>query len=144
MRPARATRGNRKPRHRTDRWERLAAEAQRPDRHQVIVRKLRCRVALDRERQILAAHSGTVVGDRDPPAPAAVGTNVDAHRARIERVFDELLDHARRTLDDLTGGDAVDSGGIELTDRHGATQADQDPNLVDAAPRGEVALPVTS
>ena len=44
-----------------------------------------------------------------PPA-AAVGQDLDAVRAGIERVLDQLLDHARRPLDHLAGGDAVDDG----------------------------------
>ena len=39
--------------------------------------------------------------------------------AGIERVLDQLLHHARRTLDHLAGGDAVDHGFGELANGHG-------------------------
>ena len=76
-------------------------------------------MALDREREIVPRHSGAVVGDADQPPAAAVGEDVELARAGIERVLDEFLDHARRPLHHLAGGDAVDGGGIELADGHG-------------------------
>ena len=63
-------------------------------------------------------HALAVVGDADEPAAAAVGEHVDAARAGIERVLDQLLHHARRTLDHLAGGDAVDEGFGKLADGH--------------------------
>jgi hypothetical protein len=39
-------------------------------------------------------------------------------RAGVERVFDQLLHGARRTLHHLAGGDAVDDGLGELADGH--------------------------
>ena len=48
-------RRDRQPRHRADRRQRLAAEAQRADRNQIVVGKLRRGMALDREREIGAA-----------------------------------------------------------------------------------------
>ena len=77
-------------------------------------------MALDREHEVVAGHAGAVVGDADQPPPAAVGQHVDARRAGVERVLDELLDDARRPLHHLAGGDAVDDGGVELANRHGA------------------------
>ena len=62
--------------------------------------------------------SPSSVDANEPPA-AAVGEHVDAARAGIERVLDQLLDHARRTLDHLAGGDAVDDGFGKLADGHG-------------------------
>ena len=52
-------------------------------------------------------------------AAAAVGDDLDAARAGVERVLDQLLDDARRPLDHLAGGDAVDDGFGELADGHG-------------------------
>ncbi len=109
-----------KPRHRADRRQRLAAEAERADVEQVVVGELRGGVALDREREIVARHAGAVVGDADQAAAAAVGDDLDLGRAGIERVLDQLLDHARRPLDHLAGGDAVDGGFGELADGHGS------------------------
>ena len=75
-------------------------------------------MALDREREIGARHALAVVGDADQPAAAAVGEHVDALRAGVERVLDQFLDHARRPLDHLAGGDAVDDGFGKLADGH--------------------------
>ena len=47
-------------RHRADRGQRLAAEAQGRDRVQVVVRQLRGRVAVDREREIFRRHAAAV------------------------------------------------------------------------------------
>src|ERR1700722_1614888 len=76
-------------------------------------------MALDRKLKIGPAHALAVVGDADEAAAAAVGEHVDAARSRIERVLDQFLDHARRTLDHLAGGDAIDSGFRKLADGHG-------------------------
>ena len=45
-------RRDRKPRHRTDRRQRLAAKAKRADRHQIVVGKFRRGVTLDRQHEI--------------------------------------------------------------------------------------------
>ena len=118
VRLARVAGGDGEPRHRADRGQRLAAEAERADVEQVVVGQLRGGVALDREREIGAGHAGAVVADADQPAPAAVGEDLDARRAGVERVLDELLDHARGALDHLARGDAVDHAFGELADRH--------------------------
>ena len=75
-------------------------------------------MALDGECQIGARHALAVVGDADQPAAAAVGEHVDAPRAGVERVLDQFLDHARRPLDHLAGGDAVDDRFGQLADGH--------------------------
>ena len=49
--------------------------------------------------------------------PAAVTTSMSVAPA-VERVLDQLLHHARRPLDHLAGGDAVDGLGPELADGH--------------------------
>ena len=80
-------------------------------------------MALDREREIVGAHAGAVIGDADQPQAAARGRDVDPARAGIDRVLDQLLDDARRPLDDLTRGDAVDEVRRQLTDGHLMPQA---------------------
>ncbi len=119
MRLAPVTRRDRKPRHRADRRQRLAAETERLDVEQVVVGELRGGVALDRQRKVVARHAGAVVGDADQAAAAAVGDDLDLGRAGVERVLDQFLDHARGPLDHLAGGDAVDGGFAELADGHG-------------------------
>ena len=76
-------------------------------------------MALDRKREVGPRHAGAVVGDADQAPAAAVGRDLDAGRAGVERVLDQLLDHARRALDHLARGDAVDQGLGELADGHG-------------------------
>jgi hypothetical protein len=64
-------------------------------------------------------HAAAVVGDADAPPAAAIGEDVDAAGAGVDGVLDQFLHHARRTLDHLAGGDAVDDLFGELTDGHG-------------------------
>ena len=118
VRLARVARGDGEPRHRADRGQGLAAEAERADIEQVVVGQLRGGVALDREREVVAGHAGAVVGDADQPAAAAVGHDLDARRAGVERVLHQLLDHARRALHHLARGDAVDHAFGKLADGH--------------------------
>ncbi len=107
-----------KPADGADRGQRLAAKTERADMQQVIAVELRGRVPLDREREVSVGHALAVVADADKPAAAAVGHDLDAGRAGIERVLDQLLHHAGGTLDHLAGGDAVDHGLGELADGH--------------------------
>ena len=85
-------------------------------------------MALDRELEVGTAHAAAVVGDADQPAAAAVGCDFDAAGAGIERVLDELLHHARRTLDHLAGGDFVDRGLGKAADGHGFPAATRMPD----------------
>jgi hypothetical protein len=52
------------------------------------------------------------------PPPAAIGEHVDPARAGVDRVLDQLLDHARRAFDHFAGGDAVDELFGKLADGH--------------------------
>ena len=117
-------RRDRKPRHGADRRQRLAAKTERGDGDEIVVGKLRRGMPLDRKREIGPRHALAVVGDANQPPAAAVGEHVDAARAGIERVLDQLLHHARRTLDHLAGGDAVDDGFGKLADGHGDSFAE--------------------
>ena len=63
--------------------------------------------------------AGAVVTHLDQVQAAARGHHLDALRAGIERVLDQLLHHARRALDHLAGGDLVDHRLGKLADRHG-------------------------
>ena len=98
--------------------KRLAAKAERGDREQIIAGELGGGVAIDAELEIGAGHALAVVGDADQTAAAAVGEHVDAGRTGVERVLDQLLDDARRALDHLAGGDAVDDRFGQLADGH--------------------------
>ena len=107
------------PGDRADRGQRLAAEAQRGDVEQVLVGELGGGVPLHRQRQVGRAHARAVVGDADQREAARRRHHLDLAGAGVERVLDQLLDHARRPLDHLAGGDAVDGLGAELADGHG-------------------------
>ena len=92
-----------------DRRQRLAAEAERRDRLQIlVVLELGGRVALERQRQLLRRHADAVVADADQRASAVAQVDGDGGGAGVERVLDQLLDGGGRTLDDLAGGDLVD------------------------------------
>ena len=94
--------------HRADRGQRLAPETQVTDIDQIIIGKLRCGVAFNRQRQILRPHADAVVRNTDQALAAAAESDVDLPCPGINGVLDEFLHHARRTLDHLAGGDAVD------------------------------------
>ena len=66
------------------------------------------RVALEREAHLVRAHAAAVVGDLDQLEPAGVKPHRNLPRAGVECVFDQLLERARRALDDLARGDAID------------------------------------
>src|SRR5690606_29109906 len=100
-----------------DRRQRLAAEAERADVVYVVA-ELRGAVALDAHGEIVRIHALAVVGNADEGEPAARGGDVEPRRAGVERVPDQLLDHAGRALDHLAGGDAVDDGFGKVTDGH--------------------------
>ena len=71
-------------------------------------RASRCSGARPRARVRLGVHASAVVGDADQATAAACRDDLDAACAGIERVLDQFLDHARRTLDHFAGGDLVD------------------------------------
>ena len=58
--------------------------------------------------------------------PAAVTTSI-RRGAGVERVLDQFLDDARRPLDHLAGGDAVDHVLAETADGHGRELRDFGP-----------------
>ena len=76
-------------------------------------------MAGDRQLELAGRDAGAVVADADQRQPAAGGDDLDPRRTGVERVLDQFLDHARRTLDHLAGGDLVDHRFGKLADRHG-------------------------
>ena len=118
MRLARVPGRDGKSAHRADRWQSLAAEAERADVEEIVVGQFRGGVALDRQREVGARHAGAVVAHADQSAAAAVGDDLDARCPGIERVLEELLDHARRPLHHLARRDAVDDRFGELAYGH--------------------------
>lgn len=107
------TAGDGQPRHRADRGQGLAAEAEGRDTQQVDIARvvglqLGGGVAFDGQRQLVRRHPMPVVGDQDPRQPAAVGLDLDPRGTGVERILDQFLDGAGRAFDHLAGGDAVD------------------------------------
>ena len=64
-------------------------------------------MALEGEHGIVAAHAVVVVGDADELASACLNFDADAGRARVERVFEQLFDYRRGTVDDLSSRNLV-------------------------------------
>jgi hypothetical protein len=92
-----------------DRRQRLASEAVRGDRLQVRqLSELRGRVPFQRQRGVLARHAAAIVAHADESDPAILDLHVHRAGGGVERVLDQLLDHGRRALDHLSGGDLVD------------------------------------
>ncbi len=60
------------------------------------------------EFKIRADHPLAVVRDADQPPATPIRQHIDAARAGIERIFDQLLDDTCRPLNHLAGGDPVD------------------------------------
>src|ERR1035437_3947552 len=74
---------------------------------------------IEGKRKIAIGHAAPIVGNPDPPPAAAIGENVDPAGAGVDGVFHQFLDHARRTLADPAGGNAVDDLFGQLADGHG-------------------------
>jgi hypothetical protein len=64
-------------------------------------------VTLEGEQRVIAHHAAAVVHDADELAAAAFDLDADTGGAGIERVFEQLLDHGRRTVHHFAGGDLV-------------------------------------
>ena len=107
-------------RDRRDAGQRLAAEPERVNRGEIVgALNLARRVTLERQPRILRAHPIAVVLDAHEPLAAQLDVDLDAARAGVDGVFDELFDDRRRTLDNLAGGDLIgEVGGQEVDDAH--------------------------
>ncbi len=91
-----------------DRRQRLAAEPERRDRHQVLGGpQLAGRVALECKDRVVARHAFAVVRDAHEAAACACDLDLDAGGAGIERVLDELLCDGGGAFDDFARGDLV-------------------------------------
>ena len=95
-------------RHRRDRGQRFPAKSQRGDAQQILrLLEFRRGMPLEREHGIVAHHAASVVRDLNKLLPARLNRNLDAGRARVERVLEQFLYHRRRTLHHLAGGDFI-------------------------------------
>ena len=112
-RGARLTRENIQVRNGRDGGERFAAEAERADGGQIGGgAELARRVAQKGGGQLVGRDAAAVVRDAQIGQPAVLQLDGDVPRARVDGVFQKLLDNARGTLDDLAGGNEIgDMGG---------------------------------
>lgn len=98
-----------------DRRERLAAEPHRLHVEQVVGGgDFAGGVAGDGQGDVVGVDSFAVVDDADQLRSPLFDVDFDAGRQRVDRVFEQLLDHAGGAFDDLAGGDLVDHAGGEL------------------------------
>ena len=70
-------------------------------------------------RSSRGGNAAAVVAHAREPHAAGLDFDLDALRAGVEAVLDQLLDDGRRPLDDLAGGDLIDEVVVENADRHG-------------------------
>ena len=103
--------GDREPSDRADRRQGFAAKAELVDVDEIVAGQFRCCVSLNGECELGLTHTMAVIGDRDQRTAAVAQGDVDATRAGIERVLDQLFDDRGRSFDDLAGGDLVDQVG---------------------------------
>ena len=107
------------PAHRADRGQRLAAESEAPDAQEIVLGQLRGAVTLDGERELVPRHALAVIADGDEALAAVAQHHLDAARAGVDRVLDQLLHRRGGALHHLAGGDAVDQDRRQLANRHG-------------------------
>ena len=95
-------------RDRRDAGQRLAAKSQRVDGGEIVgPLNLAGRVALERQPRIVRAHPLAVVFDAHQALAAHFDVDLNAPRAGVDGVFDELFDDRGRPLDDFAGGDLI-------------------------------------
>jgi hypothetical protein len=73
---------------------------------------------LDRQRQIIRRHAGTIVGHADVSAAAIAENDIDARGTGVYGVFDKLFDNARWPLDYLARRNAIDGRLGKPSDAH--------------------------
>ena len=64
-------------------------------------------MALEGQQGVVAQHAAAIVGDANETAAAGFHFDANLRRARVERVFEQFLDHRSGTLHHLAGGDLV-------------------------------------
>ena len=104
----RGARFEQKPRHRSDGGQRLAAKTERRDGEQVFhIAQLAGGVALESQHGIVAQHPAAVIGNPNQSPAAVFDFDTKRFSARVQRIFEQLLDHRRWPLHDLARGDLV-------------------------------------
>ena len=62
---------------------------------------------LEGQQRIIAHHATSVVNDANQLAPARFHVNANSLRPGVERIFQQLLHHRRRSLHHLAGSNLV-------------------------------------
>jgi len=104
------------PRNAGDGGQGLAPETQRGDQLDRFVGQLGGGMAFQCQRHVFAGHPAAVVGHLDQAQSALAKADGDTAGAGINRVFDQLFQRRRRTLNHLARSDAVDQGFGEAAD----------------------------
>ena len=100
-----------------DRCQCFATESHRVDAKQILGRAdLAGGVCGDGQQDVVGVDSFSVVDDPDPLAASLFDLDINPGRQGIDAVLQQFLDHARRPLDHLAGGDLVDDPVVELLD----------------------------
>ena len=99
-------------RHRPDRRQGFSAKAQRGDAEKIVagipIGQFRRGMTLQRQSQVRRAHAATVILDPYQAFAAIFQRDIYAFGTGINGVFNQLFHRAGRTLDNFTGGNAVD------------------------------------
>ena len=61
-----------------------------------------------RQQQFIPGNSATIINHANQTLAALLQGNLDRLRTRIQTVFNQLLNHRRRSLNDFAGSDLVD------------------------------------
>ena len=92
-----------------DRGQGLAAKAQRADAEQIVgIADFAGGVAGHGQQQLVGANAAAVVGHANQIRAALLDRHVDPRGPGVHGVLQQLLDDARRPLDDFAGRDLVD------------------------------------
>ena len=103
------TRAQCEARDRCDGRKCLAAKAHRVQRGEIIDRaNLARRMPRDGEQRVLCVHPVAIIGHDNAREACGFRLHLNACRACIDRILDELFDDARGPLHDLAGCDLID------------------------------------
>ena len=64
-------------------------------------------MALEGQQGVVAQHAAAIVGNADQAPAARLHFHAQLGSARVQRIFEQLLDHGSGPLDHLSGGDFV-------------------------------------
>ena len=93
---------------RGDRGQSLSTKTQGGDGQKVIARaELGGGMPFKGKQRVITHHAGAVIGQADELSAASLDVDADSGRARVESIFEQLLDHRGGTVDNFSGRDLV-------------------------------------